>query len=119
MQNYWWDKDNKNVHEDLYAVMKHLDQTQSKRSDDDLIHLRLYGNFDSLGMTYNNYATSTSSRLVSNKLSLNIVQNMCDTVTNKIAKNKPRVQFLTNGGTGKDQKKSKLLTKFVDGCVLL
>ena len=40
---------------------------------------------------------------------------MCDTALNKIAKNKPRIQFMTTGGTGTQIKKAKLLTQFIDG----
>ncbi|NJL22075.1 MAG: hypothetical protein HC895_16685, partial [Leptolyngbyaceae cyanobacterium SM1_3_5] len=49
------------------------------------------------------------------KITLNVIQSCCDTVTQKIAKNKPKPTFLTSGGDWTMQKRAKLLDKYVVG----
>ena len=45
----------------------------------------------------------------------NSIRCCVDTGASKISKNKPRVLFLTSGGSRKQQKRAKKLTQFVDG----
>lgn len=113
MKNQWYECDGNELARELFAVCKYLDTEQNYRNEADLRNLRLYGNLDILGLDLEDYARPVSS--TSDRLTLNVIQNQCDTITNKISKNKPRVSFLTTGGTGSQIRKSKLLTQFIDG----
>ena len=50
-----------------------------------------------------------------NRVTLNIIQSMCDTVTARVAKAKPMATYLTTGGNWEMQRKAKRLTKFTAG----
>lgn len=49
------------------------------------------------------------------RVTYNVVQSCVDTLTSKIARNKPKALFLTNGGDHKAQRKAKMLNRFTDG----
>jgi len=115
LSNYWWKENKDNAHATLFSVIKFLDSHQGYIAEMNLRHMRLYGNVNTLGMSANTYSRLSLINGSTDKVTLNIVQNMCDTVTNKIAKNKPKPTFLTSGGNFGLKKKAKLLDKFVQG----
>lgn len=49
------------------------------------------------------------------KVPVNVVQSVIESIASRIAKNKPRVRFLTEGGDFTMQRQAKGLTKFQDG----
>jgi hypothetical protein len=49
------------------------------------------------------------------KVPINVVQAVIESIASRIAKNKPRVRFLTEGGDFTMQRQAKGLTKFQDG----
>ena len=97
---YWWEEPKTTVHETLFSILRFLDQNQGYRREMDLRHIRLYGNLNVLGLSAYTYAKSDfaggSSQV--DRVTLNVVQSCCDTATQKIAKNKPKPTFLTEGG---------------------
>ena len=112
-KEYWWQKTS-NPHELVHDVVENLRDEQSYRSDDNLNHLRLYGNIapSTLG-SLSEYSTAKSSS--KHRVTLNVIQSCIDTVTARIAKNKPKATFLTSGGDYSMQQKAKRLDKFVQG----
>ena len=46
-------------------------------------------------------------------VSFNVIESMCDTVTNKIAKNRPRPTFVPSGGDYQLRQRVKLLDRFM------
>jgi hypothetical protein len=77
---------------------------------------RLYGNLSLMGLnglTYSKIASVQSA--VKDRISYNVVQSVIDTITAKIAKNKPKPYFLTSGGDYQTQRKAKKLNKFIEG----
>lgn len=113
--NRWYDKKGKELAEELYAYVKTLRDEQSYRQDDNFRHLRLYGNLEAFSLkNYGFYRAEPSSSVV-HRITLNIVQSMVDTVVSKITKNKPRPDFLTDGGDWSVQQRAKKLSKYVDG----
>lgn len=113
LATYWWKESKENVHETLFSIVRFLDQNQSYIKESNLRHMRLYGNVNALGLSAHTYAQSQSSAF--DRVTLNVIQSMCDTVTNKIAKNKPKPTFLTDDGNWTMKEKAKLLDKFVLG----
>lgn len=111
----WWLSSDNDTKDDVFAVVKHLEKDQGYRSFDNLRHARLYGDSHLRGLGIYSYSKMDASAPTSHSVTLNIVQSMIDTVVSKITKNKPRPNFLTDGGKWNIQQKAKKLTKFVDG----
>ncbi len=111
---YWWKQDN--VAPDVFNYVKWLDQDQNYKQVDNFKNMRLYGQNDLLTNRLYPYArTDLTNTSVTNRVTLNIVQSMIDTVTSKITKNKPKPTFLTDGGDFKQQRRARRLTQFVEG----
>lgn len=113
--SYYWYKASKDLHSDVFAYIKQLDQEQGYRQGDNLKHMRLYGNYEFTGIQAFNYTRAEPSTSTVNRITLNVVQSMVDTVVSKIGKNKPRPYFLTDGGDFTLQQKAEKLTQFVEG----
>ena len=112
---YWWEADSKSAHEPVFAFLKKLDQDQQFRSADNYKHMRLYGNYDFYNLKNYQYFKSEPSASIQNRVTMNIVQSMIDTVVSKVTKNKPKPMFLTDGGNFSEQRRAKKLTKFIEG----
>lgn len=112
---YWWEAKKGKSFEEVFAYLKKLDQDQQFRSADNYKHMRLYGNFDLYNLKNYQYFKSEPSASIQNRVTMNIVQSMIDTVVSKVTKNRPKPMFLTDGGDWGDQRKAQKLTKFVEG----
>ena len=112
---YWWEEPKDQAHESIFGVVRFLRGNQSWIHEAHNRHQRLYGNLNVLGLSAQAYSNTAILGQNMDRFGLNIVQSMCDTVTQKIAKNRPRPMFLTEGGDWSKQKKAKQLTKFIDG----
>ncbi len=113
---FWWGENDpaKSSHT-LYATAKQLEESSAARHMMNLIHARLYGNFDIAGFGARDYGRSSSITMMGNnnaKLSLNVVASCIDTLAAKIAKNKPRPMFVTSGASWPMQQKAKKLNQF-------
>lgn len=114
--NYYWYKATKgNVHDELFPYLAKLENRQSYRQTENVKFMRMYGNMEFQGASAHNFIKPESGTSVQNRVTLNVVQSMIDTVTAKITKNKPRPQFLTDGGNFQQQRKSEKLTQFSEG----
>lgn len=111
---YWWSNKNQ-LHQNIYNYLEHLEQNQNYRNTDNLRYMKLYGNYEMLGLDSYSYNRTETSYNVKHRVTLNIIQSMVDTVVSKIAKNKPKPTFLTEGGDWSLQRKAKKLTKFCEG----
>jgi hypothetical protein len=81
-----------------------------------VIGARLYGNMALTGRLGAQIQTPTAIQpWLHDRITWNCVQASLDTVTARIAKNKPRPLFQTSGGDYKMQRRAKSLTKFVEG----
>jgi hypothetical protein len=114
-QYYWFKQKDNKVYEYLFNLIKHLDTEQSYRRQENFRNMRLYGNYDFSNLRTYQYFKAESSASIQNRITLNIVQSMIDTVVSKVTKNKPRPMFLTSGGDFVQQRKAQKLTQFVEG----
>ena len=112
MENWW--NSNKDAHEGVMERYEAIVENQSFRKDQNLQNLRLYGNYYNSGLSHTTYARAKSTSM-RHRVTLNVIQSMCDTVTAKIAKNRPKATFLTSDGDYRMQRKAKLLDKFCEG----
>lgn len=112
---YWWKEEEDKIHESVFAKVSHLQEKQNFRSADNMRFMRLYGNYELMGLQAYQYARTETSYHTMNRVTLNVVQSMVDTVVSKITKSKPKATFLTDGGDFTLQSKARKLTKFVEG----
>lgn len=112
---YWWRADKSKAHDAVNAAVTALRSDQRYRTAENLRHVRMYGNFDSMGFGLREVTRSSTPTSHVNKIAWNVVAGCSDTLTAKIAKNKPRPLFQTEGGQWSLQRKAKLLDKFVQG----
>ena len=113
--NRWWLANKNNLYQELFAYVSALDSRQQYRQADNIRYARLYGNYEMIGLGAFNYSRVEASYNVTNRVTLNVIQSLIDTVVSKITKNKPKATFLTSGGDFSLQRKAKKLTKFVEG----
>jgi hypothetical protein len=112
----WWLLSKEELPHALSTIVHTLGQADTKRQAQYQISTRLYGNTNLMGVngvSFNKMSSVGSA--VKDRLSYNIVQSGIDTVTAKMAKNKPKPMFLTSGGNWKLQSRAKKLNKFCDG----
>ena len=110
---YWWNEKT-NPHDLVFEVVEHLTDNQGYHSTNNINHARLYGNVSYRDLGGGNMAQSAKTS-AKNRVTLNIIQSMCDTVTARVAKAKPMATYLTTGGNWEMQRKAKRLTKFTAG----
>ena len=113
--NHWWLAKRNDLYQELFAFLSALETRQGYRTGANLMYARLYGNYDINGLSAVNYARIEPVYNVVNRVTLNIIQSMIDTVVSKITKNRPKATFLTSGGDFSLQQKAQKLTKFVEG----
>ena len=94
----WWTLPAEQVPQALSAIIKNLDTVQVEGTEAATRNARLYGNVDMLGLSSFNYTQSTIPNALQSRLTFNLVKSCTDSATNRIAKNRPRAQFLTEKG---------------------
>lgn len=112
----WWLMDKDELPGAIHSVIRSLTEYDSKRQTQYQISARLYGNVNLMGL--NGLTLSkiiSANNTLKDRISYNLVQSVIDTVTAKLAKNKPKPMFLTTGGNYKMQRRAKDLDLFIDG----
>jgi hypothetical protein len=113
--SYWYRRPKAEVHDSIFPFIRRLSSDQRYRQEDNIKNMRLYGNNQYSGLSPYNYRRDAPEGSVVNRVTLNVIQSMVDTVNSKITKNKPRPYFLTDGGNWSLQRKAEKLTKFAEG----
>lgn len=97
----------------LSAAATALEQEQRGRYGLNLLHARLYGNFDMAGFGPREYTRGNAS--ASSRIAFNVVEAAIDTLASKISKHRPRPVFVTDGARWSEQQKAKTQGRFVEG----
>lgn len=113
----WWkaDLDEATQVRWLFDTVSYLEKEQQPRRQRNLICLRLYGNLDYVGFGPFQYTRTNAEALPENRVKLNVIGSMVDTVAAKISKMAPKVSVLTSGGDFQVQSQSRYLQKFIGG----
>lgn len=114
----WWRAPEGERHKSVFAAVQHLRQKQAYRSQDNLRHMRLYGGMPALGFRPGSYARAQTTPTNPDgyvRLQMNIIESLVETYVSKIGKSRPKATFLTSGGNWSEQRRAKLLDKFVQG----
>lgn len=110
---FWYEQESgEDMAKAMFSQVKMLQDNQLNQvSDENLLNVRLYGNSEIFGLKPYDYSTRKSD----NRIGLNVIKQACDTATSRIAKSKPRPQFLTEQGNYSYKKEAKKLQKYIDG----
>lgn len=112
----WWLLEDKVEKASAIAgVIKYVQEHSGALESQRQTSARLYGNTSLMGANGLSYSRTQQGAGSKERISFNVVQSVIDTITAKIAKNKPKPLFLTEGGDDKMQRKAKKLDKFVEG----
>lgn len=112
----WWGEDPKEQHRHIKAVVGQIRQHQSYREVLNLRYARLYANQMMVGLTGGDFARTGAENVRSmnaNTISWNVSKAAIDTLSSKIAKNKPKPLYLTDDADWMLQQKAENLTRFM------
>ncbi len=112
----WWYKSGEDMADTIQNTLFNIRLFQVARFNQMSLSARLYGNRGLNAL----FATGKAGtmRLVKvpqlppDRLTNNIISSCVDTIHSKMTKNKPSPMFLTSGGTYKEQRKARKLTRF-------
>lgn len=112
----WWTLSKEEIPDAISKVIYTLHTSQTGRLTQLDMGTRLYGNINIMGLNGLSYSRIVQRQsAIKDRLTYNVIQSAIDTVTAKIAKNRPKPLFLTSGGDYRLQQKAKNLGKFIDG----
>jgi len=109
----WWKLPAEEAYREIFTVIDYLDEIQVRQRSMNLMNYRLYGNAQLIGMTNKSYNRVNAGP--DHRVTLNVIQSICDTMTSTIASNKPKPTFLVDGGNFEKQQIAERLDKFVQG----
>lgn len=110
----WWKLKSSEAYSAVFEHVNSLFDNSSERTAKNMRCARLYGNSDYTGSPIT-YSRGVSPSLPEDRVKMNVISSMADTVHSKISKLKPRVSFLTSGGDYFLGEEAKKLSKFVLG----
>jgi hypothetical protein len=119
LDTYWWKKNKDQLPETVNSIVTFLQKQQNYVTEENVKHMKLYGNADIFGLSAMDYAPASANAYQRNNLTLNVIKSCVDTITNKIGKNRPRPMFLTSGGDWAQQQLAEQLTAYNDGLFYL
>jgi hypothetical protein len=115
----WWASEEQDVHNAIFSLVSKLQMEQQTRMDKNIRCLQMYGSPDLLGGVSYAYANTLAANLPDNRVKINIVASMCDTVSSILGKMRARITFLTDKGDAGLQTQAKKLTQYIDGAFYL
>lgn len=111
-KTFWWQSE-KDPHEAISKFIQVLRDEQEGYYSDIVTFMGLY-NGRPLHSRYA-HGSMQYALLRQPRLTFNIIHSLCQAATSKIAKHKPAVSFLTEGGNYSQKRKSKLFGKLMQG----
>lgn len=112
----WWSPpEGLEAHQVVQKVLGVLKNQQSRRCDEYSYYARQYAGPQVAQLSALKAGASLADPWRANGLSFNVIASVCNTVQAKIAKNRPLPRFITNGGEWAQQRKAKMLSKFIEG----
>ena len=112
---FWWKRPEAEISASVFALLKRFDNEQSYVEDKNYRNMRLYGNLEAYAIRGYSAMRAEPTFATQQRVTLNVIQSMVDTVVSKITKNRPKPTFLTEGGDFSLQRKAEKLTQFIEG----
>jgi hypothetical protein len=114
--NKWWAAQDAHLANDIHQIVTTLANNDKGRAYNYQLCAALYGNAEAASSgSFIHRTVSPNPNALKERIAFNVVSSAVDTLTAKIAKNRPKPLFLTSGGNYKVQRKARKLTAFVDG----
>lgn len=111
---FWWKEPEATARADsISRAAAALESDQSARHNMNLLHARMYGNFDISGFGARQYMRGNTT--ASSRIAFNVTESGVDTLAAKISKHRPRAVCATDGAKFDEQQKAKRLGQFIDG----
>lgn len=108
----WWIAEDDEAYRHMIQLADSIDENQKERKYQDLRHGYLYQNKQTRSLLPGDLNRSLPERF---HVTYNVVKACIDTLTSRIAQNKPRPRVLTEKGDYSQQQRGKKLTKYLDG----
>jgi len=115
LNSRWWVSEKDQLPSNVLAVIKAIEENQTTVRIMNIKYARLYSNIELMGFLTGGTVRSNTDSFINNKVTYNVIKSAIDTAKSKIAKNKPKVQFLTEDGDYALKTKAENLTKYVEG----
>ena len=112
---YWWDAPSGESHHYIFNLVSRLVDDQKYIETENLQHYRLYNDENYANLGPGGVSRPLNAGTDRRRVTLNVIKSMCDTVTAKIGKQRPKATYLTSGGDWAQQRKAQLLDKFCQG----
>lgn len=112
----WWLSDGQTLAKSVMTHVASIIRADKGRIESYNTYAKLYGTYTPV--FWNGYQLASSGKPTAplrERLTYNIVQSCIDTLTARIAQNKPKPMFLTEAGDSKKQRKAKKLDSFCYG----
>lgn len=113
----WWLQPEEDIYKHVSAVVETIENRQATRRMTNSLWFRIYNSY-----TVTGYLGGVLSRMMPSsnqtrdfRFTLNVVESCIESAAAKIAKSTPLPKFLTNKGSFMQQKKAKLLNRYVEG----
>lgn len=115
----WWNEPQDTLFQAVFGVVNRIQESQVGRRINNFNYAKLYQDLNLLsyygGFYSNNRTVNSSQNRAQARCTYNIIKSCIDTVSAKVSKDKPKVQFLTEEGDYSLQTKAKKLTQYVSG----
>jgi hypothetical protein len=112
---FWWQADERIAAGIIFDVVDKLITDQQMIHNVNLQNYRLYNDTQLASLSLSGYTRPASADMMKERVTFNVIKSMVDTLTSKITKSKVKCTFLTSEGSWEEQKKGKLLDKYVQG----
>lgn len=115
---YWWAEPDEELFRTVQQTVTSIESSQSLLNNLRIIFARLYGNYEILGYPFQMMGSgrSNSNQQSNNRIAINVIQSVIDTCASKIAKDQPKMSFVTTGSSDYFLKlRAAKLTKYMSG----
>jgi hypothetical protein len=111
----WWEASESVAYLQCFDMIRTINKRLVEREESNLHHARMYSNSYFQSLAPQGYFAMPTRSVTKQKLSLNLIASICDTVAARVSKSKTKVTFLTDKGDYSLQTKAKKLDKFILG----
>lgn len=112
----WWKPEGGlETHQVVEKLLSQIRNQQTWRRDACEYYAKQYAGPQISALSSLRAGVTASTPFKANALQFNVIASVCNTVQAKVAKNRPLPKFVTNGGDWSQQRKAKLLSKFIEG----
>lgn len=113
----WWNLEGQELAKQMWLAIDGVNSLINRRrinTRNAILYEDVFDGRELAGYPYS-FGTVPSHR---SRIGYNVIKSVIDTVHSKITKNKPKVQYLTDGGNYNQRTKAKNLTKYVNASFL-